>query len=96
MAGIAAVSIGTLYSSAYTFIGLFYGVKSFICMLVAGNRYIEGVIVVALVLGILEALVVGYISSAYRDVVAFFLLSLVLFLRPDGLFGSYSLTGDRP
>lgn len=96
MAGIAAVSIGTLYSSAYVFIGLFYGVKSFICMLVAGNRYFEGVIVVALLLGILEAMVVGYLSSAYRDVVAFFLLIVVLFLRPQGIFGSYSLTGDRP
>lgn len=96
MAGIAAVSIGMLYSSAYVFIGLFYGVKSFICMLVAGNRHFEGVIVVALVLGILEAMVVGYISSAYRDMVAFFLLILVLFLRPEGLFGSYSLTGERP
>jgi len=96
MAGIAAVSIGMLYSSAYVFIGLFYGVKSFICMLVAGNRHFEGVIVVALVLGILEAMVVGYISSAYRDMVAFFLLILVLFLRPEGLFGSYSLTGGRP
>lgn len=96
MAGIAAVSIGTLYSSAYAFIGLFFGVKSFICMLVAGNRYFEGVIVVALVLGVLEAMVVGYFSSAYRDVVAFFFLVIVLFLRPEGLFGSYSLTGDRP
>jgi branched-subunit amino acid ABC-type transport system permease component len=48
------------------------------------------------VLGILEAMVVGYISSAYRDMVAFFLLILVLFLRPEGLFGSYSLTGGRP
>jgi branched-chain amino acid transport system permease protein len=96
MAGIAAVSIGTLYSSAYTFIGLFYGVKSFICMLVAGNRYFEGVIIIALVLGILEAMVVGYVSSAYRDMVAFSLLIVVLFFRPEGIFGSYSLTGDRP
>lgn len=96
MAGVAAVSIGTLYSSAYTFVGQFYGVKSFICMLVAGNRYFEGVIVVALVLGILEAMVVAYFSSAYRDMVAFFLLILVLFLRPEGLFGSYSLTSEKP
>ncbi len=96
MAGIAAVSVGILYSSAYAFVGLTYGLKSFICMLVAGNRFFEGVIVVALVLGLLEALVVGYISSAYKDAVAFFILILVLFFRPQGLFGSYMAGGDKP
>ncbi|MCL4181978.1 MAG: branched-chain amino acid ABC transporter permease [Burkholderiaceae bacterium] len=96
MAGLAAVSIGVLYSTSYAFVGLLYGLKSFICMLVAGNRYFEGVIVVALLLGVVEALVVGYISSAYRDAAAFLLMILVLFFRPDGLFGSYFSGGDKP
>lgn len=96
MAGVAAVSIGILYSTSYAFVGLLYGLKSFICMLVAGNRYFEGVIVVALLLGVIEALVVGYLSSAYRDAAAFLLLILVLFFRPDGLFGSYFSGGDKP
>jgi branched-chain amino acid transport system permease protein len=96
MAGMAAVSVGVLYSSAYVFVGTLYGLKSFICMLVAGNRHFEGVIVVALLLGVLEVLVIGYISSAYRDAVAFSLLILVLSFFPQGLFGSYSLAGDKP
>ena len=48
MAGVAAVSVGMLYGSASAFVGLLYGLKAFICMLVAGNRYFEGVMVVAL------------------------------------------------
>jgi branched-chain amino acid transport system permease protein len=90
MAGIAAVSVGTLYGSASAFVGLLYGLKAFICMLVAGNRYFEGVMVVGLGIGIVEALVTGYLSSSLRDAAAFFILIGVLYFRPNGLFGSYS------
>jgi len=90
MAGIAAVSVGMLYGSAWAFVGLLYGLKSFTCMLVAGNRYFEGVMVVALALGVIEALVTGYVSSSLKDAVAFFVLIGVLYFRPNGLFGSYA------
>jgi len=89
MAGVAAVSVGLLYGTAWAFVGLLYGLKAFTCMLVAGNRYFEGVILVALVLGVLEALVTGYLSSSLRDAVAFFVLICALYFRPNGLFGSY-------
>jgi branched-chain amino acid transport system permease protein len=89
MAGIAAVSVGTLYGSASAFVGLLYGLKAFTCMLVAGNRHIEGVMAVAILLGVIEALVTGYVSSSLRDAVAFCVLISVLYVRPNGLFGSY-------
>lgn len=91
MAGVAAVSVGALYGSAWVFVGMLYGLKAFIVMLVAGNRHFEGVVVVALALGVVEALVTGYISSSLSDAVAFFLLIGVLYFRPDGLFGSYAV-----
>jgi len=91
MAGVAAVSVAILYGSAWAFIGLVYGLKSFVVMLVAGNRYFEGVMVVALGLGVTEAMVTGYISSSLRDAVAFFILIAVLYFRPNGLFGSYAV-----
>lgn len=90
MAGIAAASVGMLYGSAHAFIGLLYGLKAFTCMLVAGNRYFEGVMVVGLGIGIVEALVTGYVSSSLRDAAAFFILIGVLYFRPNGLFGSYA------
>ncbi len=90
MGGVAAVSVGTLYGSAWAFVGLLYGLKAFTCMLVAGNRYFEGVMVVGLGIGVIEALVTGYVSSSLKDAVAFFVLIGVLYFRPNGLFGSYS------
>jgi branched-chain amino acid transport system permease protein len=90
VAGVAAVSVGTLYGSASAFIGLTYGLKAFTCMLVAGNRYIEGVVAVAFFLGIVEALVTGYLSSSMKDAVAFLVLIGVLYVRPGGMFGSYA------
>lgn len=89
MAGVASVSVAVLYGNAWAFAGLLYGLKSFVVMLVAGNRYFEGVMAVALGLGVVEALVTGYLSSSLSDAVAFFLLIAVLFVRPSGLFGSY-------
>jgi branched-chain amino acid transport system permease protein len=91
MAGAAGVTLGLLYSSAAPFMGLLFGLKSFICMLVAGNRYIEAIMAVGLLLGVVEAMVTGYVSSNLRDAVAFALLLAVLFFRPQGLFGSYEV-----
>jgi branched-chain amino acid transport system permease protein len=90
MSGVAAVSVGALYGTASAFVGLTYGIKAFTCMLVAGNRYFEGVVLVGLAMGIVEAIVAGYLSSSLRDAVAFFVLIGVLCFRPNGLFGSYA------
>jgi branched-chain amino acid transport system permease protein len=90
MAGVGAVSVSLLYGNAWAFIGAVFGLKAFVAMLVAGNRHFEGVVVVALGLGVLEALVAGYVSSGMRDAVAFLVLIGVLYLRPSGLFGSYA------
>ncbi len=89
MAGVAGVSIALLYNTAWAFIGGLYAIKSFVCMLVSGNKNIEGVMVVGLTLGVIEALVTGYVSSSLRDAVAFVVLITVLYFRPSGLFGSY-------
>ena len=41
-----------------------------------------------LLLGMLEGLGVGYVSSGYKDAIAFLVLLLILFLRPQGLLGA--------
>ena len=52
----------------------------------------SGAAVVAggLLLGIAEAMAAGYISSSYKDAVPFLLILLILFFRPNGLFGAKS------
>lgn len=89
LAALGGLSIAMLYGSAWAFVGGLYSLKSFVCMLVSGNRSIEGVMAVGLFLGVIEALVSGYLSSSYRDAVAFVLLIGVLYVRPNGVFGSH-------
>jgi branched-chain amino acid transport system permease protein len=89
MAAIAGLALGALYQITTPYLALTYTVKAFICMLVAGNRHIEGVIVVALALGVVESLVTAYLTSTLKDAVAFGILVVVLYLRPRGVFGSY-------
>lgn len=91
LAGVAGVSVGMLYGSAWAFVGTLYGLKAFVCMLVAGNRVFEGVMIVALTLGVIESMVTSYVSSSLKDVVAFFVLIGILMFRPSGVFGSYAL-----
>ena len=89
LAGLAGVSIALLYGVVSPFVGGLYGLKSFVCMLVAGNRNIEGVMAVGLLLGVTEALVTGFVSANLRDAISFILLIGILYFRPKGLFGSY-------
>jgi branched-chain amino acid transport system permease protein len=90
-AGAAGVALSQLLGVTYPTVGLLFGLKSFVCMLVAGDRRLEGIMVAGLLLGLLESFVAGYLSSNYRDAVAFGLLLLVLFFRPEGLFGSFEV-----
>ena len=56
-------------------------------------RLFSGAISGGLILGLLESLGAAYISSAYKDVIAFVVLLLVLFIRPRGLLGGVSERG---
>jgi branched-chain amino acid transport system permease protein len=90
LAAVAGLSVGGLYESAWAFIATFYTLKAFIVMLVAGNRHIEGILAVGMLLGLIEVFVTGYVSSNLRDAIAFPMLIGILFFRPKGIFGSYA------
>ncbi|MCL4424129.1 MAG: branched-chain amino acid ABC transporter permease [Firmicutes bacterium] len=66
--------------------------KAFIVVIVGGMGSVLGAIYTGFGLGVLESLTVGFLSSAYRDVISFAILILVLWVRPQGLFGR---TGER-
>jgi branched-chain amino acid transport system permease protein len=63
-------------------------VKAFAAAIVGGLLSIPGVIVGGLVVGLAENLAGGYVSSAYKDVVAFAVLIVVLAVRPTGILGT--------
>ena len=68
--------------------GLMLGLKGFSAAILGGYGSTLGAVVGGLLLGILESLGAGFISSAYKDAFAFLILLGILFVRPAGLFGS--------
>lgn len=67
--------------------GAMIGLKGFASAILGGLGSPIGAVVGGIVLGILESLAVGVVSAGYKDAVAFLILLIVLFLRPQGLFG---------
>ncbi|MFT6774045.1 MAG: branched-chain amino acid transport system permease protein [Paracoccaceae bacterium] len=85
--GVAAgVMVGSLFAIAPG-IGEGLVIKGFAVLILGGLGSIPGAVVGGLVLGITEALAAGFISSAYKDVIAFAVMIIVLLVRPQGLMG---------
>lgn len=63
------------------------GLKAFIASVIGGLGSVPGAIAGALLLGLIETVVSGYISSGLRDLISFCLLIVILLVRPSGLFG---------
>jgi branched-chain amino acid transport system permease protein len=68
-------------------VGIMLGLKGFAAAVLGGLGSGPGAVLGGLVLGIAETLSAGYLSSAYKDVIAFVLMLAVLFFRPRGLLG---------
>jgi branched-chain amino acid transport system permease protein len=68
--------------------GALLGLKGFGAAALGGLGQFFGALVASLVLGLAESFCAGYLSSGYKDAVALVLLMLVLFFKPEGLFGS--------
>ncbi|AEA33976.1 branched-chain amino acid ABC transporter permease [Hippea maritima] len=68
--------------------GLMFGLKGFAASVVGGFGNNIGAVVGGLVIGISESLAAGYVSSSYKDMVAFVVMIAVLFIAPEGIFGS--------
>ena len=67
--------------------GTLLGLKGFSAAIVGGLGSGPGAIIGGLLVGVSEALAAGYLSSSYKDAVAFVIILLVLFVRPQGLLG---------
>lgn len=65
--------------------GFLPGIKGFTAAILGGFGRPAGAILGGLVLGLSESLTAGYVSSTYKDVVAFAVLVVILVVRPKGL-----------
>jgi branched-chain amino acid transport system permease protein len=84
------VSAGALIGSLLAIapgVGESLAVKGFAVLILGGLGSIPGAIVGGLILGVSEAMAAGFISSAYKDVIAFLVMIVVLLFRPEGLLG---------
>lgn len=87
LGALAGILITPITSMSYDG-GLMLGLKGFSAAILGGYGSVAGAVVGGLLLGVLESLGAGLISSAYKDAIAFLLLLAILFIRPAGLFGN--------
>ena len=69
-------------------VGLPFALKGFTGAMIGGFGNVWGAAAGGVILGVVEALTVGYVSTKYKDAITFLLLLVILLARPQGLFGS--------
>ena len=86
LGAVAGVLI-TPIALTYPGVGIMLGLKGFCAAILGGLGNPFGAILGGLIVGLSEAMTAGYISSDYKDAVAFVIILLTLFFMPNGLFG---------
>ena len=87
LGAVAGVLVAVYYNAVSPTMGGVPGFKGFATCVFGGLTSIPGAILAGMMIGIIENLTVEFISSGYRDTVAFIILILVLFIRPQGIMG---------
>ncbi|MDR1775561.1 MAG: branched-chain amino acid ABC transporter permease [Actinomycetes bacterium] len=87
LGAVAGIFSGMYYGVVTYNMGFFPGIKSFTAAVLGGIGNLRGAMLGGFMLGIIEALASGFISSGYKDVIAFVILIIVLIFRPGGLLG---------
>jgi len=67
--------------------GVSVGMKTFAATVLGGIGEFKGAVLGGLIIGIVESMTAGYVTSEVRDIAAFSVLILVLIVRPSGLLG---------
>lgn len=84
------ILVGPITYASYD-IGTVLGLKGFVAAALGGMGSGPGAVVGGLLLGVLESLTAGYISSAYKDAMPFVLILLIFIFKPDGILGKKSM-----
>jgi branched-chain amino acid transport system permease protein len=86
LGAVAGIIIAPISTTSYD-TGIMLGLKGFAAAILGGYGNFAGAILGGIILGLLESLGAGLVSSQYKDAIAFFVLLLVLFLKPTGIMG---------
>jgi len=87
LAGVGGVAYCTRYGQVDPLTGFMPGLKAFIAAVLGGIGSIPGAVVGGLLLGIVENLFGAYVSTQWKDALAFVVLVGILLVRPTGLLG---------
>lgn len=87
LAAIAGVLLCSAYPSLTPYTGSMPGIKAFVAAVFGGIGSVPGAMVGGILLGVIEILAKGYISSQLSDAIVFAVLIIVLLVKPTGLFG---------
>ncbi len=91
LAGIGSVLVGMKYPKIDPLMGMMIGLKAFVAAVLGGIGNVTGAVLGAMIMGLSEEMVVAYLSSTYRDALAFGILIVILIFKPAGLLGRYSV-----
>jgi branched-chain amino acid transport system permease protein len=91
LGALAGIIIAPISGASYS-MGLMLGMKAFVAAVIGGLTNAPAAVLGAFIIGILESITAGLISSGYQDAVSFAVLLIVLFLLPNGIFSKSSGT----
>ena len=86
LGALAGILVAPITFTAWD-VGVMLGLKGFAAAILGGMGSGPGAVLGGLALGLAEALAAGYVSSAYKDVIAFVIILAALMLMPSGLLG---------
>ena len=88
LAGAAGILTSVQQPSIDPLMGVNAGLKAFVAAVLGGIGNLPGAALGGIIIGLTEALVVGYVNPTYRDPIVFGVLILVLLVKPTGLLGA--------
>lgn len=96
LAGIGGVLVGMYYGNVDPTIGFNASIEGFAAATLGGLGSLPGAVVGGLLLGVAESFGVTWLGGSTRQLIAFAIMVGVLWLRPNGLFGSAGVALREP
>ena len=90
LACFSGILVGAYYQNINPTMGFSVGMKTFAAAVLGGVGSLPGSMLGGIIVGLSETFGASYISSGYRDAIAFAILIIVLLVKPSGIFGKAS------